>query len=174
MSTVQLPGGHTAELREKLTIGGRERLTESSADLFALIRERCPDLETLKEFADLPPGAMDGTLLRMFHRLNRTAVLVYLKSWTRPEQIPSSDAMLDDLDADVYDALSEAVAPLALTQVKPSDYVANPETLQNPDSPTVPSSVSGGGGQDPTTPMTSLPSGSSGSEKSSTSVAVSR
>lgn len=171
---IELPDGHSAELRDKLTVGGRETLGEVSADLYALIAQRCPDLESLKDFAELPPAAMDGQMMRQFHRLNRVAILVYLKSWTLEQPIPLSDAMLDGLDVDIYDALAEKVAPLAMAQIRGANFAPNPENLADPDSPTGPSSGSDGGGQAPTTLTTLPPNGSSESGKSSTSAVAYR
>lgn len=168
MSTVELPDGQHAELRDKLTIGGRETLAEVSADLYSLIAARCPTLDELKQFSDLPPSALDGQMMRAFHRLNRAAVLVYLKSWTLPEPVPRAEVSLNEMDPDVYDALAAAVAPLAMAQIRGANFEPDPSNIADPDSPTGPSSVSGGGGQAPTTPTMNPQNGSSENAESST------
>lgn len=164
MTTVQLPGGHTAELRDKVTVGGRELLREEGATVFRLLSQRWPGVTDLDQ---IPVNELDGAVLRAFHRFNRAAVVALVATWSLPAPKPTMDN-IDDMDPDVYDVLAEAVAPLALKSMFGDSY--DPRTAANPASPTVPSSDSNGGGLAATIPATNPPTGSSVNATSTTSV----
>lgn len=167
MTTVQLPGGHTAELRDKVTVGGRELLREEGASVFQQISARWPGV---KEIDQIPLTEFDGPVLKAFHRFNRAAVVALVASWSLPTPKPTMET-ISDMDPDVYDVLAEAVAPRALKAMFGENF--DPRTAADPSSPTVPSSDSNGGGLAATTPGTPLPPGSSGNATSTTSEGVS-
>lgn len=167
MPTVQLPGGHVAEVRDKVTIRGRQIVQEESAEVMRLAKERWPDLDlgTLD-----PVKALEGgrEMVRAFNRLNGAVVVALLKSWSLPDPLPTMDDV-GDVDADVYDALAVAVA----SRVGEVAGFTPPGTDKDASTPPVPSFASSGGGLAPTTPMTNLRPGSSGSETSTTSALAS-
>lgn len=165
MATVQLPGGHTAELREKPTVGGRDLLRSEGAEVIRLLNERWPGLEDVDK---IPPLEFGRDLTVAFQRLNKAAVVALVKSWTLPTPKPTVET-LDEMEEEVYDALAQAVAPLALKAMTGEDF----SPTKDADSPTLPSSSSSGGGQDQTTRATALPTGSSASETNTTTAPAS-
>lgn len=167
MSTIQLPGGHSAELRDKVTIRGRELVQLESAEVMRLISERWPNLKA-EEFEKVNPLEGGRELVLAFRRLNRAVVVALLKSWTLPDPLPTVDDP-GDVDADVFEALQEAVAP----RVGEVAGFTAPENSRDPSTPPVPSSVFGGGGLAPITPTTSLRPGSSTPGMSTTSAPAS-
>lgn len=167
MSTVQLPGGHTAELREKVTIGGRDLLRAEGSEVVRLINERWPGVT---DYDKLPVLEFGRELTVAFQLFNKAAVVAFLKSWTLDAVLPTM-VTIDELEEEVYDPLAEAVAPLAFKAMAGSNW--DPKTARDASTPTVPSTASSGGGLAPATPSTSLPTGSSPNELSSTSAPAS-
>lgn len=167
MPTIPLPGGHSAELRDKVTIRGRELVQLESADVMRLISERWPDLKP-EEFETVNPLEGGRELILAFRRLNRAVVVALLKSWTLPDPLPTVDDP-GDVDADVFEALQEAVAP----RVGEVAGFTAPENAKDPSTPPVPSSVFGGGGLAQITPTTNRLPGSSTPGTSTTSALAS-
>lgn len=162
---IELPGGQSAEIRDKPTVGGRDLLQEEGAGLFSLLAQRFPDLA---EFKDVNIADFDRPLMAAFHRFNRAAVVALLKSWTLTLPVPTMDTIVD-LDADVYDAIGKAVAPLVL-RIMTAEYL-NKDEPSDPSTPSVPSFASSEGGPAPTTLTTTPPSGFSKSTPSTATVA---
>ena len=167
MPTIQLPGGHSAELRDKVTIRGRELVQLESADVMRLLTERWPNLKP-EDFETVNPLEGGREMILAFRRLNRAVVVALLQSWTLPNPLPTVDDP-GDVEADVFEALQEAVAP----RVGEVAGFTAPEDAKDPSTPPVPSSASGGGGLAPITPMTSLQPGSSTPATSTTSAPAS-
>lgn len=147
---IPLSGGNHAELREPQDVSERLRRPfinamaqvspEGSASLEAAqelraLKEDDPDYKAKR--ADLASrinfSAVD---LEHLDVANDAAVVAFLKHWTRPEPI-TPEAVLE-LPAGDYDALREAVAPLAMRLT----VNFRPEKGNPPQSPTEPSSDS--------------------------------
>lgn len=167
MSIVTLPGGRTAELRDKVTVRGRQAVQVESAEVTRLMRERMPDVKP-EDYTEVDVLMGGRELMEAFHRLNRAVLVALLKSWSLPDALPTVDDP-GEVEADVYDALLEVVGP----RVGEIAGFASVDTEKDPRTPPVPSSVSNGGGLAPTTHTTSLPTGSSVSATSTTSAPVS-
>lgn len=140
---VQIPGG-TAELRDRLTVGGRDSVQLASISLATAIRKVRPDLDVdkLSELQALPDDAIDESVVAALHRITRAGIVALLKSWTRPDALPTM-ATIDDMDPEVYDALAAATAPLIARASAGSRF--GPDGAKDPDSPTEPSPVSADG-----------------------------
>lgn len=135
MPTVQLPGGHTAELREKVTIRGRELVQLESADVMRFIQERWPNLKP-DDFQSVNPLEGGREMILAFRRLNRAVVVALLKSWSLPDPLPTVDDP-GDVDADVFEALQSAVA----TRVGEVAGFTSADASEDPSTPPVPSSA---------------------------------
>lgn len=162
MSIVAIPGGQ-AELREKLTVAGKDATLEESVALLGLLREKFPNAkDPFEEFkkVDLKehPEFLDRDLLHVFNRTQRVGIVAWLKSWTLDEPVPRTIEDVGELDVDLYEALSKHIAPLLAKAQKGIDTTT---VSLDPESPTSPSSDSDEGGPEATTPTTTPPSGSS-------------
>ncbi|MGH9122853.1 MAG: hypothetical protein ACRDYC_13075 [Acidimicrobiales bacterium] len=151
---VELPEGHSAELREKATVGGRDLLREHSVEVFGMVSRRWPGARKIE---DIPRSELDAATLRGFHLFNRAAVVALLKGWTFSDPLPTMET-ITEMDPDVYDILAEAVALPAVKTLMGREY--KPEEAPDAESPTEPSSDSIGRGPDQTIPETNLPTGS--------------
>lgn len=167
---VELPGGHHAELREKVTVGGRELMRECGVDVFAELTRLFPEVNfsDQKQAAELDLAdqdvvrRLDRKATHAFTEFNKATVVALLRMWSLPEALPRTLEAVDELDPEIYDALLVATAPYAIKaltgrQFLPSD---NPvAALRDAETPTVLSSDSNGGELAPTTPWTSPPTG---------------
>lgn len=125
MPTIPIPGGH-AILRDNDDVRERGRRYVRTALMAAAhvydripedVREKAggkgPEAEAAQRTFDrLLAGAIktpeDGEAIFAVHD---GAILAVLESWTLQRPLPKTRDELQDLDRDLYDALSEAVAP---------------------------------------------------------------
>ncbi len=139
-----IPGGQ-AELREKVTAGGRQAMLAASVDVSHGYRRCFPEQATTK-IADIDPqvfqNGADGALLDAVHRYQNAGIVAFVKSWSLPQPVPTMDTV-EDLDVDVYDALAAAVSPLAARAIVGEKFGA--DGASDPDSPTEPSAASDDG-----------------------------
>jgi hypothetical protein len=125
MSTINLPGGHIATIREKVTVGGQQLLQREGMDMFAYVRKTFPGATNI---ADIAEDNLTGEMMQHVQKWQKASVLALLKSWTLPQPLPTADT-ITDLEIDVWEALVSVTAPLAMTAM--SGVTLSPQLAKN-------------------------------------------
>lgn len=138
---VEISGGHTAQLRDRLNVRGKKRLRSQSATTFVVLRDKFDgNPEALKD-AKPEDIKADGELMDALDDFGGAALLAFVESWTLEALLPTTrEEWLDFDDPDVYDKLVLVVTPLAYDALNNGTVVVTPDTVKDPDSPTGPSS----------------------------------
>jgi hypothetical protein len=158
---IELPGGHSAEVREKLKVGARDLMRRHGAGVAAALRGVGP----VTDPNNLVLGANE---VELFQRFQYACIVALVESWTLPDPLPTMET-IQDMDAEVYDVLADAVAPLAMKLIAGVEF--GPDGAGDPSSPTGPSPVSSDGVRGQLIPETNpIPTPSLASPSTSTAV----
>lgn len=174
---VQLPRGQWADLRPRLKVGQRNLIQRHSAGAATSIMK----VETMRAEAQAALAGDQGAAITLMEGLNlseadmgavqqwqHASIVAWVAGWSESlGPLPTMDTV-EDLDVDVYDALSAVCGPLTMG-VMVDAAEDGPDGAGNPDSPSVPtdgSQPASVGSTSTGDPETS--SSSSGSESSST------
>jgi hypothetical protein len=122
-----------------------------------LPQDKLDDPEALSAWADEHPFNLEEGLQLL--QLYKATVLASLMTWSLPIPIPQTLAEVEEMPADIYDALEDAVRGEALTKGAETDFSVNPDES----SPTEPS----GGSSGPLRASTETPQSSTGEPSSS-------
>lgn len=145
MTIHDIPGGKV-EIRDRLTVGGRELLQEEMFGLVAHIQRQIDkvkaqggqiltrsgkplEIETLADLNEIPSELMDKDFVKVSHAFQRAAVVAHVTAWTLPLPVPTLQN-IGDLDGDVYDALCELVNPLVAKSLMGADF--SPDAMIDP------------------------------------------
>lgn len=137
---IEFEGG-TAQLRDRLNVRGKRLLRAASIDTFSVLRDKFDG--DVEKIAQAKPGEIraDGALMDAIDDFNLDALLAFVVSWSLDTPLPSSrEEWLNFEDPDIYDALVKLVTPVAYQALNGTAVAATPETVNDPDSPTKPSS----------------------------------
>jgi hypothetical protein len=137
-TTIDIPGGQ-ATLRDELTVNGQELMQAVTFGIGKDTKEKILDLIAHKDDEGFEPEITFEQSMAM-SRLNRAAVIAFLKSWTLDEPLPTLDS-LGDLPAGLFNTLMQAVAGRGADAVLGTGEFG-PDGSADPNSPTVTSSVS--------------------------------
>jgi len=161
MAVVNLPDGGHVVLHDKLTVAGRRVLAPAFTDMISAVAAQVPNLHDFAkldlsetEMATLVLGGADGAVVAKSMDFQAAAIVAFVKEWSYGPAPTMATVLSFTDDPDVYDALAEVVAPLAISAMKPKKW--GPDGHGDPSSPTVPSSGSEPGGRAQTTPSTHL------------------
>lgn len=137
---ITIPGG-TAQLRDRLNVRGKRQLLSQSVETFAILRKKFDgDLDSLKT-AKPDEIRHDGELMDAIDDFGLTSMVAFMVGWDLPQTMPTSrEEWLDFEDTDVYDALVKEVTTLGYAALGNNTIVVTPETVQDRESPTGPSS----------------------------------
>ena len=151
MAIIEITGG-TAEFHDRVSKEDRDRIKYAFANLRVVMREK---YEGSIPFDDLKAGdtstyRQDGEFLQAMDTFTRIVLPILVVGWTRPEPLPTTLAewlRIEPEDApEILDEMANKAFPLALAAMSAGSVVVSPETVKDPNSPTVPSSDSNGGG----------------------------
>ena len=146
MSIHEIPGGQV-ELREELTVAGREMLQEEIFGLTSHIQRQIDKvrheggvlktrsgqelkLELLSDLNEIPSELMDREFVKASHALQRAAVVAFVKAWTLPVPPPTLSTV-GNMDTKLYDALGKLVTPLVSRAMLGDDF--GPDALADGD-----------------------------------------
>lgn len=140
--TVDIPGGQ-ATLRSQDELKQRQRRDIEAAALAAssaLVKVEAAGIDQENPSpAALAQAGLTRSEWGAMLELQDASILAFLKSWTRPEPLPSWDT-LGDLDTAVYDALKTATAEAGGAAAAAA---LNVEPSPDETGPTAPSGASG-------------------------------
>jgi len=118
----QVPGG-TVNIRDKVTVYGRELLQEAGFGLLNLLKDLPSDMDVKKisDIRDVPAELLSPELIRSFNQLNRAGIVAYVSAWSFSVPTPTMDT-IGDMDTDLYDSVAKIVAPMVLRGMFGEDF----------------------------------------------------
>lgn len=145
MRTIELAGGHTATLREKSDLKVKHRqLIEAAALAAGPAIDRIPrkktDAGTEIDWERLSEAHFTRQESQAFLELGNASILAMLEAWTLPEPLPRTLDDIDEMSADVYDELAQAVKSDAATIATETSFEpSDPRAPGFSETPTLPS-----------------------------------
>ena len=125
MPAIQLPGGHTATLRDKLVSERHHRVLEAaSVAADAALRKVQAAAEGSEEITTDRLGLTRQEAAALLE-LQDAAICAFVERWSLDRPLPTMTDVCD-LDREVYAALAEATKPLVATLQPPTDFSAGP------------------------------------------------
>lgn len=142
MKTVELPGGHTATLRDDNEMLGRGKRTMRAAMMGAAgLYAKLPTLQAgppkdpeadgaafMSQVSDeIRAAHLDASDWEALERLREASVVALFESWTLPLPAPTMET-IGTLDGDTYDALLQGVGALPTAALSGFTESGDPET----------------------------------------------
>ncbi len=170
MSIHEIPGGQV-ELRDELTVAGREMLQEEIFGLTSHIQRQIErvareggtlktrsgkdlKLEMLSDLNEIPTELMDREFIKASHALQRAAVVAYVERWTLPFPPPTLGTV-GNLNTALYDALGKLVTPLVARAMVGDDF--GPDALASGDPKAQPGASPASSASAPASPLPNIP-----------------
>lgn len=124
MRSIDIPGG-TATLREREDLAERQRRLVKSRGLAASgVLTRLQD--ATKDGGDPQSVMVSATEAEEILEVQDAVIVALLASWTLDRPLPTMET-IQDLPAELYDALSNATADLGASLAVDTDFSENPD-----------------------------------------------
>ncbi len=138
MPVYKVTGG-TITCREKLTVGARKVLQSAmfaSSSVFLGSQQDAlaggielkdgtiatsDSLKTVSDLTKLPSDFFSSERLETMLNLQKASIIAFLESWSFKQPLPTMDT-IEDMDADLFDEISEIVSPLVGKAFQSSNF----------------------------------------------------